>query len=207
MAIMFLPGRSVLGRRERSAHSSYLVEVARKLRGQHAVEIDLGILVVVDQQQQLAELAIGQREVAAEPDVGRLPLGAAPPRRACPACRSRPGLAFQAVSSNSGLNQPSAGFSSVYRHVAGSRRRGGTRRLVHRRRRELAARQCGERLRRIDLEHAAVVGQQPVALGFDVGDLRVDGRREALLVAQLPHASATVRDTCASACGVSGMPR
>src|SRR5437868_9210848 len=66
--------RPAAGRRERE----FVVvgDVSRHLRGEHAVDVDLGVLVVVDAEPRLARRHVLQLDRPAEPDVGGLPLGA-----------------------------------------------------------------------------------------------------------------------------------
>src|SRR5262249_41789452 len=68
-----LEGRPGLGA---DRHLLVIGDEARHLGGQDAVEVNLRVLVVVQEELQVRERALRQFELAADPDVARIPLGA-----------------------------------------------------------------------------------------------------------------------------------
>ena len=86
--------------------------VAGQAHGRDAVDVDLRVVVVVEQQLQAGIIAGRQVEVAPNPDVVGLP-SRAPAAAGVPAVPKPPGPCFHPLASKSGFCQPSAGFSMV----------------------------------------------------------------------------------------------
>src|SRR5258705_286339 len=84
--------RERLGGRGRDRELFVIAPVAVRLRGEHAVEIDFDVLVMVDQQQEPGRVAFGEGESAPNPDVGRLPFGADDRTRGPPGAEAAGGL-------------------------------------------------------------------------------------------------------------------
>ena len=129
----------------------------------------------------LVQLAVGHFELAAEPDVGRVPYGADDGARRGPGAEAAgPGFPFAGVEAG-----PVPILGRLLERVLpglGLTLAGGGQRAQLRK----AAAIGGGRLAAVDLDDFAIVGEQAVGLGLDVGDLGVNRRAEALGLVQFP---------------------
>jgi hypothetical protein len=144
--------------------------VALLLRDQMAVEIDLGLVIVMQPQRERSAGDGRQFELAAQPDVVGEPGGAnLGLRRSFFAESPGPALPGRVVE-GAGVPRVSRGFGGV---SPGLRRllTGGDENFL------LGKLTAGrtECPNRVELDQCPIVGEQAVGLGFDVGQLGVDG--------------------------------